>query len=131
MNLPAGATTVINPDGTRDSVRAGQPYYAGTQPGAYRVLQGSSVVAAYVVNPPAPESMLRAASNDRMTRALPGWKVEFARDAESWSDQIFDRRLGYEVWRLIVMVLLLLLVVEAIVAATGRMQTATATAQES
>jgi hypothetical protein len=130
MSLPSGATTIVNPDGTRDTVRAGQPYHAGTQPGAYRVLQAGSMIAAYVVNPPAVESLLRRASNERITRALPGWKVQFADDADSWDDEIFDRRLGYEFWRLLVIVLLIVLVVEAIVAATGRMQTATAAAQE-
>lgn len=130
MSLPAGATTIVNPDGTRDTLRAGQPHHAGTQPGAYRVLQGGSMIAAYVVNPPAIESLLRPASDERIARALPGWKVEFADDADSWDDQIFDRRLGYEFWRLLIIVLLVVLVVEAMVAATGRVQTAAAAAQE-
>ena len=130
MSLPSGATTIVNPDGTRDTVRAGQPHHAGTQPGAYRVLQGGSMIAAYVVNPPAVESLLRRASDERIARALPGWKVEFADDADSWDDEIFDRRLGYEFWRLLVIVLLVVLAVEAIVAATGRVQTAAAAARE-
>ena len=130
MSLPSGATTVVHPDGTRDTVRAGQPHYAGTQPGAYRVLQGGSMIAAYVVNPPAAESQLRRASGERIARALPGRKVEFADDADSWDDEIFDRRLGYEFWRLLVIVLLVVLVVEAIVAATGRMQAPAAAPQE-
>jgi hypothetical protein len=130
MSLPAGATTIINPDDTRDSVRAGEPYYAGTQPGVYRVLRGGSIVAAYVVNPPATESLLRSASDDRVARALPGWKIAFANDAESWSNEIFDRRLGYEVWRMILIILLALLVMEAVFAATGRIQAAAPAAQE-
>lgn len=130
MSLPSGATTIVNPDGTRDTVRAGQPHHAGTQPGAYRVLQGGSMIAAYVVNPPAVESLLRRASDERIARALPDWKVEFADDADSWDDEIFDRRLGYEFWRLLVIVLLVVLAVEAIVAATGRVQTAAAAARE-
>ena len=88
------------------------------------------MIAAYVVNPPAVESLLRRASDERIARALPGWKVEFADDADSWDDEIFDRRLGYEFWRLLVIVLLVVLAVEAIVAATGRVQTAAAAARE-
>jgi hypothetical protein len=130
MNLPAGATTIINPDGARDSVHAGEPYYAGTQPGAYQVLQRGSVVAAYVVNPPASESVLRSASEDRISRALPKWRVEFADDADSWNDDIFDRRLGYEMGRPILIALLLLLIAEALAAATGSSRTAAVTAQE-
>jgi hypothetical protein len=130
MSLPAGATSIINPDDSRDSVRAGQPYYAGTQPGAYRVLRGGAMIAAYVVNPPVTESALRSASRQRITRALPDWKVEFADDAESWNDEIFDRRLGYEAWRLMVIGLLVLLIAEALVAATGRMQSARVATQE-
>jgi hypothetical protein len=130
MSLPAGATMVINPDGSRDSIRAGEAYYAGTQPGAYQVVRGASVLAAYVVNPPATESLLRAASRDRVARALPGWKIEFADDAGSWNKEIFDRRLGYEMWRTILMVLLVVLIVEGIAAATGRVRTTTVSAQE-
>ena len=130
MNLPVGATGVINPDGTRDSIRAGEAYYAGTVPGAYQVLRGGSVIAAYVVNAPASESVLNAASRDRIARALPGWKVQFADDADSWNDEIFDRRLGFEMWRTLLMILLALLVVEGIAAATGRVRTQAVSAQE-
>ncbi len=130
MSLPAAATTIINPDGTRDSVRAGEPYYAGTQPGAYQVLQRGSIIAAYVVNPPASESALRSASNDRISRALPDWEIEFSDDAESWNDDIFDRRLGYEMWRPVLIALLLLLIAEALAAATGSSRAAAVTAQE-
>lgn len=130
MPLPAGATAVINPDETRDSVRAGQPYYAGTQPGAYRVLRGGAVIAAYVVNPPPAESVLRSASQERVERALPGWQVESADDANTWSRKVFDRRLGYEAWRVVLVILLILLVAEAAFAATGRVPAAATAAQE-
>jgi hypothetical protein len=130
MNLPTAATTIINPDGTRDSVRAGEAYYAGTQPGAYQVLQRGSIIAAYVVNPPASESALRAASEDRIARALPEWKIDFADDPDSWGDDIFNRRLGYEMWRPILIALLLLLIAEALAAATGSTRAAPVVAQE-
>ena len=130
VNLPAAATTIINPDGSRDSVRTGEPYYAGTQPGAYQVLQRGSIIAAYVVNPPASESVLRSANRDRIARALPKWKIEFADDADSWNDEVFNRRLGYEMWRPILIALLLLLIAEALAAATGTMRAAPVTAQE-
>jgi len=130
MNLPDGATTIINPDGTRDTIRAGEAYYAGTQPGAYQVLQRGSIIAAYVVNPPASESALRAATEDRIKRALPEWKLSFADDTDSWSDEIFNRRLGYEMWRPILIALLLLLIAEGIAAATGTTRAAPLAAQE-
>jgi hypothetical protein len=131
VSLPAGATGIINPDGSRDSIRAGETYYAGTQPGAYQVLRGGSVIGAYVVNPPAGESVLRAASRERVARALSGWKIEFADDADSWNNEIFARRLGFEMWRTLLMMLLALLIVEAVIAATGTtMRTAAVSAQE-
>ena len=74
--------------------------------------------------------MLNAASRDRIARALPGWKVQFADDADSWNDEIFDRRLGFEMWRTLLMILLALLVVEGIAAATGRVRTQAVSAQE-
>ena len=119
VDLPTGATLIINPDGSRDSVVAGQPYYAGTQPGAYQVVQGSSVIAAYVVNPPPGESVLRSASEQRVRRALPDWKIEFAGEGD-WSKDIFSRRLGYEIWRPLLIALILLLISEGVIAATGR-----------
>ena len=130
VNLPAAATAIINPDGSRDSVRAGEPYYAGTQPGAYQVLQRGSIIAAYVVNTPTSESVLRSANKDRVTRALPKWKIEFADDADSWNDEVFNRRLGYEMWRPILIALLLLLIAEALAAASGTLRAAPVTAQE-
>lgn len=131
MNLPPAATTIINPDGTRDSVGVGEPYYAGTQPGGYQVLRGGSIIAAYVVNPPAIESVLRGASRERITRTLPNWKVEFADNADSWNDEVFHRRLGYELWRPVLIVLLILLIAEALAAATGGARAAAVPAQES
>ena len=121
---------IINPDGSRDSVRSGETYYAGTQPGAYQVLQRGSIIAAYVVNPPAIESALRTASEDRIRRALPKWNVQLADDADSWNNEIFNRRLGYEMWRPIMIALLLLLIAEGIAAATGSARATTVAAQE-
>jgi hypothetical protein len=130
VSLPPGATLVINPNGDRDSVIAGSPYYAGPQPGAYQVVQGRSLIAAYVVNPPAIESVLRYADRNRVERVMPGWKPEFSGDAEAWTDDIFQRRLGFEMWRMLLAALLLLLVAEAIAAATGSVRTAAVTTQE-
>lgn len=130
VNLPEGATLVINPDGGRDTVVAGQAYYAGTQPGAYQVVSRGSVVAAYVVNPPAIESVLRPASESRVTRALPDWKIDFVENADDWDDEIFSRRLGSEMWRPILFVLLLLLIAEAVAAATGSARAAAVPAPE-
>ncbi|HEY0671169.1 MAG TPA: BatA and WFA domain-containing protein [Longimicrobiales bacterium] len=131
VNLPAGATAVINPDGSRDTVVAGVTYYAGTQPGAYQVLRGGAVVAAYVVNPSATESMLRSAGRDRVERALPDWRVRFADSPKEWQDRVFARRLGYEMWRTILAVLLILLMIEGIAAATGFTRAPAVPAQES
>ena len=130
VHLPAGATLVINPDGTRDTVRAGQTYYAGAQPGAYRVVRGADMIAAYVVNPPPAESVLQPASRQRLARALPGLDIELAQDADAWPDKIFQRRLGFEIWRAILFVLLVLLIIEAVAAATGRPRSAPAPTQE-
>jgi hypothetical protein len=130
VTLPQGATLVVSPNGDRDSVLAGSPYYAGAHPGTYQVVQGRSIIAAYVVNPPATESMLRYADRNRIQRALPDWNIEFADDAEAWTDDIFRRRLGFEMWRMLLAALLLLLIAEAIAAATGSVRTAAVSTQE-
>jgi hypothetical protein len=130
VNLPQGATRVINPNGDRDSVIAGVPYYAGTQPGAYQVVRGASVIAAYVVNPPAVESALRYADRNRVERAFPDWNLDVADNAKAWTDDIFHRRLGFEMWRMLLAALLLLLIAEAIAAATGSLRSAAVSTQE-
>jgi hypothetical protein len=51
---------------------------------------------------------------------FPAWKLEVADGATEWTRDIFQHRLGREFWWPLLLALLALLLVESMVAATGR-----------
>jgi hypothetical protein len=115
--LPEAATAVEWPDGRVE--RAGGEFRAGAEPGVYRVLAGDSAVAAFAVNAAPAESDLRRFPAARLGDAL-STTVETANDAEEWRREIYRNRLGRELWRPALLLALLVLTIEAAVAATGR-----------
>ncbi|CAN5612636.1 hypothetical protein BH23GEM10_BH23GEM10_08070 [soil metagenome] len=118
--LPVTATAVERPDGSRDDVAGTGSYRLGTVPGIYRVLAGDSTLAAWAVNPPAAESRLERIDERRLRALLPGWTLHVTTRAAAWRGAVFRERLGRELWRPLLFVLLAVLIVETIVAAAGR-----------
>ena len=118
--LPSGTEVVERPDGTRDSVNAASTYRFGTEPGVYRLLRRDSVVAAFAVNPPAAESDLSRLDGDGLDALLPGWTLHATTSGGAWRRVMYRERLGTELWRPLLLALLLILVAETIVAASGR-----------
>lgn len=118
--LPSLADAVERPDGVRDPVEGGARYRAPALPGIYRVLAGDRIVDAFAVNPPAVESDLTRYERRQLTAALDGWRVRVSDDAGDWLRMIYQRRLGREVWRPLLLLALALLLVETLVAAAGR-----------
>lgn len=118
--LPSGATRVERPDGTHDSVNGNTSYRFGTEPGIYRVLSGDSAIAAHAVNAPPSESVLERLSEDDLEERLPGWSLHVTTSDGAWRRAIFRERLGRELWRPLLLALLLVLLAETIVAASGR-----------
>jgi hypothetical protein len=129
--LPAGATAVERPDGTRDDVTGAASYLAGAAPGIYRVLAGDAVIAAHAVNPAAAESDLARLDARALETRLSGWPLHITTDARAWRRAAFRERLGRELWRPLLYALGIVLLVESIVAAAGRSRyTAAARAPE-
>jgi len=115
--LPGGATSVIGPDSVAEPAMAG--FRLGAAPGLYRVLADDSVLAIIAVNSPALESDLRRADVRRLREAFPAVDIVTADRPEEWGRRIFQQRVGREIWRPLALIALLLLVLEALVAATG------------
>ncbi|HEX7117411.1 MAG TPA: BatA domain-containing protein [Longimicrobiales bacterium] len=120
LPLPAAATAVERPDGTRETVSGGTRYRVPGELGVYRILAGDRTIGAFAVNPPASESDLARADEDALRAALPDWDVDIVDDAADWPESIFRRRLGREVWRPLLLFALATLLVEGLIAAGGR-----------
>lgn len=128
--LPAGTAVIERPDGTRDIIDPGSPWLADGEPGIYRVLgAGDSVLLAFALNPPASESILDRVSARELERLLSAWSPVVVTSPEGWSRAVFRQRLGRELWRPLLALGLALLLVEALLAASGRIRSRTASEQ--
>src|SRR5690606_22512558 len=123
IRLPVGATAVLRPDGGQDAVSSGARYQVPGEPGIYTIFADRTPVSAFAVNPPARESRLVRADRRALEAALPGWDVDLVHDASAWEDAIFRKRLGREAWRPLVLAALVVLILEALVAASGLRRT--------
>jgi len=129
ISLPAGTTAVQRPDETKDDVAGAAAYHFGTLPGIYRILRDDSLIAAYAMNAPASESDLTRLKERDLDELLPGWSLHVTDDAGSWRRAAFRERLGRELWRPLLLALLLVLLVETSIAAAGRPRRGTAGAR--
>ncbi len=115
--LPGRARSVQQPDGRRLAVEGGAPFRAPPRAGVYTVWAADTLLTAFAVNAPAAESVLRRVPADRVL-AGPGLRVVDRGGA--WTDAIYHRRRGAELGGLLLALVLALLIVESLVAATGR-----------
>jgi hypothetical protein len=121
LALPSGARIVLHPDALRDTIPEGESYRTPAVPGVYRVQgEGGRDITAFVINPAPAESELEPVAARRLRDAFPEWKLEVADGAAEWMRDIFQQRLGREFWWPLLLALLVLLLVESLVAATGR-----------
>jgi hypothetical protein len=119
VSMPREADVIIGPDNVRHNVRGGDTFNAATDPGVYKVVAAGKIMGAFVVNPAHVESDLQYADGKRVERVLGGANVKRVDDASGWVRNIYGSRVGREVWRAVLLMLLALLVIEAIAAATG------------
>jgi hypothetical protein len=117
--IPAEATAVLRPDGSRDSVMADGGYRVPGRPGIYQLLAGERVLDAFAVNPDPAESDLARLDDRALRTALSGWRPERITEPSDWPDAIYQQRLGKEVWRPLVLAALAFLLIEGLVAASG------------
>jgi hypothetical protein len=116
--LPEGSTRLVRPDSVAEAVAAG-PYQVPPLTGVYQVWAGDTLVSAFAVNPPPRESDLRRVARADLPGVAAGWDLRSTGRAAQWRRLVFHARLGIELWRPVLSILLALLVVEALVAATG------------
>ena len=114
---PPTATRVRDPDGNEHAVDGDQPFLATARSGLYRLLAGDSVLGTVPVNPPARESDLTAAPAREVRRAIPGTR-DIVDEVSSWPRYIFRAGRGPEPWRSMALLILALLIVETVVAAS-------------
>jgi Aerotolerance regulator N-terminal len=117
IGLPPNATAIQTPDSIIEP--ASGAYRFGEKAGVYRLLAGDSVIGVVAVNPPAAESELRRATARDIRESVPGAEVITADRPQQWTDRIYRRRVGREIWRALALIALLILGIEALVAATG------------
>lgn len=121
VDLPSGATAILRPDSTTEPISAGQ-YRVPARAGIYQVMSGSTVLNAFAVNPPAIESDLSRISDRTMRTLLPSWSVTAARTADDWKSSIYRARVGRELWRAMLVALLIVLALETLIATHGLIQ---------
>lgn len=119
LSLPAAATEVEDPAGTRTSVDGTREFRFTGEPGIYTVLGGERVLDRVAVNAPLRESLLDPAGEDEIRELLASGDVTLARTSGQWRNRVFTRRRGMEIWRFLLGGVLVLLVAESWAASSG------------
>jgi hypothetical protein len=118
LRVPAAATEVRTPGGDAHPIDAAGEFRETREAGIYTVLAGDSVLDHVAVGPPVRESLLSALEEDALEARI-GERLRPAEDARDWNREIFVTRQGPELWRPLLIAALLLLLVEAWIAAPG------------
>jgi hypothetical protein len=119
LTTSSTATAVRLPDGTLLPVDGTHVVRATRQAGIYEVMAGDSIIDRVAVNVPIRESNLARVEAD----GLGDWygpNLTLAKDSVAWTRAVFASRQGLEVWRPLMILVLVLLLVESWVAAAGR-----------
>lgn len=125
LPLSSAVTEVEIPTGERLPVDGSLELRTTRIAGIYRAFRGDSLVELLAVNPPVRESLLTPLTDDA-AELLVGSDAEWVDDADRWSGATFTRRQGYESWRVLLALALLLLLLESWIAASGGRQPRTA-----
>lgn len=118
MAPPAGATALRDPSGTLHPVDATQPFAATSEAGLYEFLAGDSTLQVIAANAPREESILLPIESDELRELLPG-PATMVTDSARWDTSVFSTGQGPEIWRWLLVSLVLVLVAESLVAASG------------
>ena len=118
IRVPPTATEVRTPDGTSHAVDGAAEFRETREAGIYEVLQGDSVLEHVAVGPPVRESLLAPLAADAFEDRI-GGRVETADDQRAWNREIFVTRQGPELWKPLLVLAMILLLLEAWIAAPG------------
>ena len=119
LSAPRDADAVRLPSGTELPLDGTRMFVATGEAGLYAFLAGDSAVAFEALNPPPSESDLTPLEPRALESAV-GRDVTRVRREDAWERAAFRVRQGPELWRPLVLGALVLLLVEAVVAASGR-----------
>ncbi|NNK63929.1 MAG: VWA domain-containing protein [Gemmatimonadetes bacterium] len=117
LPLPSTATMVEDPVGVRWPVDGSLELRSTRHAGIYRVFAGDSLLELQAVNPPVRESMTEVLDEAGVERSIAGARV--VEDPRDWGRVAFTRRQGWESWRALLGVALVLLLLETWLAASG------------
>jgi hypothetical protein len=118
LPAPRSADLVRLPSGSEVPVDGTRVLQATAEAGFYTFLSGDTVVSVEAVNPPPSESDLTPVEAGGL-RDLIGREVTVVRRESGWERAVFGARQGPELWRALLLAGLVVLLVEAGVAATG------------
>ncbi len=118
ISLPVGATAITDPSGSRHAVSGGSIFTATGLAGLYTVHGENDDLALAAVNPSRRESLTRSVELASLDEVFDG-DLRIVETRGDWPTSIFVRGQGPEIWRPLLVVLLLLLVVESLMAADG------------
>lgn len=119
LDAPAAATHVILPDGTRIEIDGTRSLAATSQAGHYTFVAGDSVASVAAVNPPPEESDLTPLDRRTISDAI-GAEATTVSDIGAWGRAVFRERRGPEIWWPLLLALVLLLLAESFLAASGK-----------
>ena len=111
-------SSIRDPAGTVHAVDATQPFAATPEAGLYAILAGDSTIRTVAVNAPREESLLIPIESGELRALLPGPST-LVTDSARWAGAVFSAGQGPEIWRWVLLAVLLVLVVESLVAASG------------
>jgi hypothetical protein len=118
MSPPPGTTDIQDPSGTLHPVDGTQPFAATPEAGLYAFLAGDSTLQVLALNAPREESLLHPIETDELRGLLPG-PATLVSDSARWTGAVFSAGQGPEIWRWLLVALVLVLVAESLVAASG------------
>lgn len=122
LPAPAGATHVRFPSGAEQPIDGTRTVRGTGEAGFYTFLANDSVLSVVALNPPREESRLLPLDEDEFASAI-GAAVFEVDDQDDWEGAVFRARQGPELWWPLLLAVLLLLVVEGMMATSGRGET--------
>lgn len=130
LSAPRTATKVRFPSGEEFDIDGTRMVRGTGSSGFYTFLDGDNEISVVAVNSPVEESRLSPLSSEEL-RSQIGREVVVVRREAQWSRNVFRSRQGPELWWTLLLVAASLLIVEALLAASGRVGRASTTRAQS
>ena len=118
INTLPGTTAIRDPQGNLHPIDQIQAFRNTRWAGLYEILQKDSIVNLIAVNTHPSESILIPIDSDDLGKLVPG-PMTIVEDSASWAQVLFSTSQGYEIWRWLLVTVVLVLLAESIVAASG------------